>query len=411
MRDAPVSAAWSEPEAREDKIHQIHLYPARFPAFIVERALEYAAARGVEVTRVGDVFCGSGTVTQVAGARNLEFWGCDINPVATLIARVKSARGEPERFNELAADISANFDRASSVPDLSPDAVSRLAPWYRPDQFGDLAKLRNAIGAKVPASDPSRAAFDCAFSAIVKPASQWRKRSVKPAMDARKAPTAVLQAFVRQCDFMSDAWAAMPNRPAPSAEILDGDVNTIERPNFPIDLIITSPPYATSYEYADVHQLSALWLGYADDHRRLRAGVIGTSTRRTDLGRALRHLNSIGMQVVFSLFEKDRALAEAMATYFLDMQKAVGRCHEFLRPGGICVFVVGNTQLNGVRIDNANHMVESLLAAGFTDIRVVKRSVTNKPNTPYRHPNGRLSSQPTGMHIYAEEFVLMAERR
>ena len=27
-----------------------------------------------------------------------------------------------------------------------------------------------------------------------------------------------------------------------------------------VDMIITSPPYVTSYEYADLHQLSSLWL-------------------------------------------------------------------------------------------------------------------------------------------------------
>ena len=27
-----------------------------------------------------------------------------------------------------------------------------------------------------------------------------------------------------------------------------------------VDLIVTSPPYVTSYEYADLHQLSSLWL-------------------------------------------------------------------------------------------------------------------------------------------------------
>ena len=104
------------------------------------------------------------------------------------------------------------------------------------------------------------------------------------------------------------------------------------------------------------------------------------------------------------------AAAEATATYFIDMQRVARRCHEFLRPGGISVFVVGNTQLSGVRIDNANHLVESLLDSGFIDVRVVKRQLSNKPNTPYRLPNGRLSSTRTEMQIYAEEYIVMAQR-
>jgi hypothetical protein len=29
-----------------------------------------------------------------------------------------------------------------------------------------------------------------------------------------------------------------------------------------VTLVITSPPYVTSYEYADLHQLTSIWLGY-----------------------------------------------------------------------------------------------------------------------------------------------------
>ena len=32
-----------------------------------------------------------------------------------------------------------------------------------------------------------------------------------------------------------------------------------------VDLVITSSPYVTSYEYADIHQLSTIWLDLADD--------------------------------------------------------------------------------------------------------------------------------------------------
>ena len=43
-----------------------------------------------------------------------------------------------------------------------------------------------------------------------------------------------------------------------------------------LDLLITSPPYVTSYEYADLHQLSSLWLDITDDYRTLRQGSIGS---------------------------------------------------------------------------------------------------------------------------------------
>lgn len=408
---APMSAGWTGNGEPDAGVHRIHAYPARFPSFIVREAIEQARAQGVAVNRVADIFCGSGTCSFEASIQNLDFWGCDLNPVATLIARVKSSRLDPDAFVEGAARIAARVGSASATANLSAMANARLRPWFEAGQFEDLARLQNAITAEMGTESDEAAAFACAFSAILKTTSQWRARSVKPANDPTKRAASVMTAFDRQCRLMAAAWARMPNIPVRRPEVVYADVLQVDAPETGVDLIVTSPPYATSCEYADIHQLSSLWLGFADDHRALRHGMIGTSSRRTNLSRAMEGLNSVGMQVVFSLFGSNRPAAEALATYFLDMQAVARRCHAFLRPGGMSVFVVGNTVMSGVRIDNANHLVESLLDAGFVDLRVAKRELSNKPNTPYREADGRLSSYPAVAQAYAEEYVVMARRR
>ena len=52
---------WDFGDRRDDPIHRIHAYPAKFPAFITTKALQYAERRGVKVDVVADVFCGCGT--------------------------------------------------------------------------------------------------------------------------------------------------------------------------------------------------------------------------------------------------------------------------------------------------------------------------------------------------------------
>lgn len=411
LLSAPFCSGWTGADEREARIHRIHAYPARFPAFIVREALELARERGVTVNRVADIFCGSGTVAYEVGARNLEFWGCDINPIATLLTRVKSTWCDPQRFEEQAARIVSRASVGSVTASLSAQATTRLLHWYAPHQFDDLVRLQNAIAAEVGADGDDALAFTCAFSAILKSASQWRLRSVKPSNDPNKRAVPVIDAFQRQCRLMAAAWSDMATAPRRNAAIINGNVLHIDPPAEPVDLIVTSPPYATSYEYADLHQLSTLWLGFAEDHRKLRQGVIGTSSRRANLARAMEGLNSVGMQIVFSLFGSNRPAAEAVATYFLDMQRVAHRCHDFLRPGGMAVFVIGNTVMSGVRIDNANHLVESLFDAGFVDLQVVKRQLVNKANTPYRAANGRLSSVPIRSQVYSEEYIVMAHRR
>ena len=85
---------WNVGESPEHKIHSIHAYPAKFPAFIAEKAIEYAKKEDFPTKCISDIFCGCGTVAFEAKKQNIDFWGCDINPVATLIAKVKSGEYE-----------------------------------------------------------------------------------------------------------------------------------------------------------------------------------------------------------------------------------------------------------------------------------------------------------------------------
>lgn len=409
LNDVPISLAWSRTTVPEAKIHRIHAYPAKFPALIASNALDYAKANGVEVQTVADIFCGSGTVGLEASARGASFWGCDINPVATMIAGVKNSPVDPADFLRKADGAIRRCGRASSRAPVSDAAAGSLSRWYAAEQFAALARLRNAMLEDADGSD-EYVALECAFSAIAKPTSQWRARSAKPAFDPGKRAPSVLDAFTRQCTLMASAWSHMSLPRGPRAKIVCGCATDVRGGSPLVDLIVTSPPYATSYEYSDLHQLSALWLGFVDDHRDLRSGAIGTSSRRSNLARAARDLNSVGLQVVFSMFDRDRALAETLATYFLDMQKVARRCYDLLRPGGLAIFVIGDTRLRNIRVANVNHLIESLIDAGFADVRVARRTIANKPNTPYRSREGRLASSPTGHTIYSEEYVLMAHR-
>ena len=47
-----------------------------------------------------------------------------------------------------------------------------------------------------------------------------------------------------------------------------------------VDLIVSSSPYVTSYEYADLHQLSTIWLDLTDDLTIYKKEFIGTSYKK-----------------------------------------------------------------------------------------------------------------------------------
>ncbi|MBQ2907176.1 MAG: class I SAM-dependent methyltransferase, partial [Bacteroidales bacterium] len=85
-----IKEEWNMPAEREHRMHSIHAYPAKFPAFITTKAIQKAEEKKISVDIVADIFCGCGTVAFETVKNGKSFWGCDINPVATLIAKTKS---------------------------------------------------------------------------------------------------------------------------------------------------------------------------------------------------------------------------------------------------------------------------------------------------------------------------------
>jgi len=311
---------WRSGRSAELRLHRIHAYPAKFPAFIPTKALQFAEQEGLKVRRAGDIFCGCGTVAYEARRGGIDFWGCDINPVATLIARTKSGSFDESRLDEYFAGIRAKVNRASAKVDLPAPALERLNYWYSDEQFSRLAQLLNAINYAVPARSRYRQFFHCAFSNILKATSRWLTTSIKPQVDPSKKPVDPWATFAMQFTMMKNAFKQSSADGTSDVQILTENFLTLKDAPADIDMLITSPPYVTSYEYADLHQLSSLWLGYAQDYRDLRNGSIGSAQHELDFNREIKRLNTIGSQIVFGLFDQDKAIARAAANYFLDMQ-------------------------------------------------------------------------------------------
>jgi hypothetical protein len=106
--------------------------------------------------------------------------------------------------------------------------------------------------------------FLCAFSNILKNCSIWLQKSNKPTRDQNKKPADPLLIFNRQVKMMTRGNNDFFNQLKEngylnlSSKIFCTDARTIPVKDDNVDLIITSPPYVTSYEYADLHQLTAL---------------------------------------------------------------------------------------------------------------------------------------------------------
>ena len=405
-----IQEEWNMPAERERRMHNIHAYPAKFPAFITTKAIHKAEENNISVKTVADIFCGCGTVAFETVRSGKHFWGCDINPVATLIAETKSNVYQDEQLQDffdriIAAYNTCNVDKTNRIY-----SNERIQYWFDEEHIDNLLKLRSSIYLVVD-DELYRKFFLCAFSNILKSCSRWLTKSIKPQIDPKKQPKDVLSSYIYQVNMMRKANMENINEKYGKADIKRVNILDVNIDKPFVDLIVTSPPYVTSYEYADLHQLSTLWLEYTDDFRLLREGTIGSLYHSEEFDKNLKKLNNVGQDIVFKMYSIDKRKTRSIAQYYIDMQSTVHKVVEMLNPGGACLFVIDNTEYKGVKIDNAKHLTECLLAEGMVNIEVDRRKISNKILTPYRDTNGKFASvKGCCRKVYSEEFVIFARK-
>jgi len=177
-------------------------------------------------------------------------------------------------------------------------------------------------------------------------------------------------------------------------------------PDNTVDLIISSSPYVTSYEYADLHQLSTLWLDLADDLKVYRKEFIGTSYKQYE-NKSLSSL--IASKIVSEMVPESRRKAKEIEAFFIDMQEVFNESFRILKPGGRCCYVIGNTKLKGIDILNAEAFAESLQCSGFKLDRLIKREIPLKILPQKRdEKTGRFASKDKAdSEAYPTEYIVI----
>ncbi len=408
-----IDRNWNFSKKAESKIHRIHIYPAKFPAFLATEAMKFARKKGIKISKVADIFCGCGTVAYEAKKEGVDFWGCDINPVATLIAEVKSSNYDTALLQKY-YDVIINSFEEEEISLCYNDANERIKYWFSENTYNNLFKLKSAILNTKYKNNSYRKFFLCAFSNILKPASRWLSKSIKPQLDRYKSEKDIITLFQAQFKFMLTAMkeVALDKRTRVHSTIKTGSFLNYDMKIPKVDMIITSPPYVTSYEYADLHQLSSLWLNFTEDYRDLRKGTIGSvyHTENFNTKNNKDKLNITAKNIVNSLEKKDNNKAKSVMRYFYDMQNVIKRTIDILNDKGMAFFVIGNTKYKGIKIDNVKHLYECMKDVGFSKFYIAKRKIANKILTPYRDQFGKFTYNKKSRKIYSEEFILIGEK-
>ena len=398
--------------------HDYHKYPAKFIPQLAERLIRENSKSG---DLVCDPFMGSGTTILEAILNSRCAYGSDVNPLSVLISKAKTTPIEPFYLNEqlslLLLRINADLRKGSEVENFEAADFCNYMPinkkidyWFPEQQKRDLGIILSRINCID--DDRIRTFLLCAFSNILKICSWWLMKSIKPTLDRQKIIANAYRTFTIQTKRMSmknkDLWNRIDAK-EPDCIIHNTDARKINLENETAALIVTSPPYVTSYEYTDLHQLSAIWLKYTDKLSDFRPKFIGSIHKTSSRGELY---SKLAKKIVNNLGIIDTRGSNAVQQYFFEMQECFEEMYRILKQKGRICIVIGDTRLRMVSINNAEVFVESMHEIGFKTHKVIKRVIPNKilPLTRDDRTGRFCTSRLANRLAYPSEYILIMEK-
>jgi len=388
----------------KEGIHAIHSYPAMMPPPVARRLI-------CELTREGDTvldpFCGSGTVLAEAVLLKRTGIGYDINPLALLIARVKTTPLSPAMIMEALFRIE---QRAASQPE--PQSVPHFPNidyWFRREVITALAKLKTAIEAEE--SNEIRDFFKVVFARTVRQTSNTRGNEFKlfrlPDEKLRFYRPNVFVSFktiALECISAMDDFYSRASDRLPSADVRFHDSRyPFPLPKESISLMLTSPPYGdsrTTVAYGQFSRLALQWLDMWEkdvDKESLGGKPIARCCEIPILNNALDKVRLL-----------DEQRAKEVEAFYQDLYLCMRNISTVVRPGGFAVFVVANRKVKGITLPTDKIIVDMMQSMGFSHVGTLQREIPNK-RMPLRNSPSNIPGQ-TDVTMLRELIVLLRKQ-
>jgi DNA modification methylase len=421
------SGGVATPATRKDPkyaTHGLHPYKGKFYPQLAKGLLNLAGVS--ERAVILDPFCGSGTALLEGYLNGFAAYGCDMHPLAAKIARAKTEilDTDPDLLTEVVTTIQ---DAIASSPDPFPSDTSELAPdcleeierWFPALVVPKMNWLLKAI--RKASAGPICNFLEVILSSVVRDVSQQDPSDLRIRYRKALLRDADLLGLFRerltlQFSRVEKFWRVRGRAPCRflAAHVLEGDnrdPETFTRLGLAkeiVDLVLTSPPYATALPYIDTDRLSLLTLfGLSGTARRPLEGGL-TGSREISLSERRRIESLSAREAALPLrcraflakirrsvtkdgdagFRKQNMPA-LLTRYLLDMSAALKNIHPYCRQGASAMIVIGDnrTMLQGksIRVPTIDLVEELAIAAGFETVEHLDISVTTENMLHQKH--------------------------
>lgn len=389
-------------------VHRWFRYSAGFSAQWAQSVIAESGARNVL-----DPFGGSGTTIVAAETSGVAGVGVDVHPFVVRVAKAKLAwRADPEILLKRADEVRLEVRKGLPVERPSAPLITKCFPDR--EALEDLLRVRDAVRAQ-RAGDEYDELLWLAFVSIIRACSpagtaQWQYVLPNKTKSRVAEPLSAFEARVQL--FADDMWAMQAHCTAPEGRIIEADARTLDGVEDGwADLIVTSPPYANNFDYADATRLEQSFLGEISgwgDLKPLRKKLMKSATQHMggwDPAQALESplLEPIHEELleVFGELAKvkrtkggNKAYDLMVAGYFLDSAQIWRALRRASAPGVRVCYVVGDSAPYGVHVPVERWLGDLAVAAGFKEWHFEKVRDRNMKwkNRKHDHPlhEGRL---------------------
>ena len=354
--------------------HRIHSYPAKMIQHI-----PFSFFSNFLLCREGgiilDPFCGSGTVLLEAKIHGIVSYGVEINPIARLITKVKTT---PIESTKLKREIQKIFNKLLTFDDgIEIPVFPNIDFWFSKRVQKDLTKIKVCIDEYVHDRE-LKDFFYVSFSSIIREVS-YADCHISPPVKSKKMREKIATGFnpdvikIFKKRVMENAERVIKLshhvRKDVSSEVIGSDARSIKLLDKSVDLVITSPPYISAQKYLRSTRLELFWLGLldADEFRELDSKIIGTEKVYVKDYQTL-HLTDVEIlnTIIKKVFRKSKERAYIMCNYFNEMKRALGEIHRVLKPGGYFILLIGNNEVEGIKVPSHRILTEIAIGLGFS---------------------------------------------
>jgi len=379
--------------------HGYHAYPAMMIPQVCRSLIREYRPEG-RFSLIFDPYMGSGTTLVEGVVAGVNSIGTDLNPLARMMARVKTTHYNAKEITEQIQNIAfqCSFYSEDKVNNRDFDRIYNYSYWYSEDVLMKLSFLAQTIDKLTSNKD----FFELILAETVRETSFTRngefKRFRMKQESIQKFKPDVFKIFDQKTNRNIKGlknFNKLNNNT--SVRIYDFDTSLgIPKDiikNGDVDMVVTSPPYGdsrTTVAYGQFSRWANEWFGF-DNASNLDSLLMGG--KKTD--KELFETDSL-KDILGAIKNLDEKRYYEVISFLNDYWMSIQNVAKSVRNGGVVCYVVGNRTVKGIQIDLDYYTAEMFEKCGFKHTTTIVRSIPNKrmpsKTSPTNKPGDKVST-------------------